>query len=1106
VLKNRKNTVPHGGVSRRAVLAGAALATLMAATALPAQSAYAPYDSSAFAALMWRQIGPFRGGRSATVAGSESRPYEYYLGTTGGGVFKTTDGGETWLPVTDKYFGGTIGAIAVSASNPDVVYVGTGEYDIRGNVSHGDGMFKSTNAGKTWTFAGLPDSRQISRVRVDPRDPNTVYAAVLGHVWAPDSARGIYKSTDGGAHWRRTLFRNDSTGATELVIDPSNPNVLYAALWQSGRTPWLLVSGGEGSGIFKSTDAGEHWTEITRAPGLPKGLIGNVGIAVSPAAPNRVWALVEADSGGVFRSEDGGATWTRTNEERKLRQRAWYFTRIFADPKDSNRVYVLNVHAYRSDDGGKTFEHTIVTPATDNHDLWIAPDDPQRMIEANDEGASVSINGGKSWLPQAQPTGQFYHVETTNDFPYNVCGAQQDAGTLCGPSRKSGGIDIGSWYTVGGGESGYIAVRPDSTDVVYAGSYGGRLTRVNTRTMQRRTVSPWPDNPMGYSAGEIKYRFQWTFPIAMSPHDPNTVYAAAQVLFRSRDNGSHWQVISPDLTRHDPRTLGPSGGPITKDQTSIEYYGTIFAVAESPVAAGEIWTGSDDGQIHLTRDGGAHWADVTPKMPEWMRISIIEPSHRDAGTAYVAANRYQMDDMHPYLYRTTDYGKHWTLIVSGIPDTEFTRVIREDPARRGLLYAGTERGVWVSFDDGGHWQSLRRNLPLVPVHDLAVKDGDLVAATHGRGFWILDDISPLRQITADIASHDAWLFAPRPVYRATFGGGASNGAGHGAGPPRAANPPSGALVYYWLDSAHKPVTLDFLDARGKVIRTFHSKPDSAKDSTSKESRKDSTTAKGDSSSNDEETSELPVRKEPRVPNKAGLNRFAWNLRYPDPVSFKGMVLWAGLPVGARVLPGTYSVRLTVDGHSETQRFVVRADPRSHATAADLDAQYTLLTRVNDTLSAANNAVRTIRNVRAQLAQRDSTLQAVSAAEFRGKAGALESTLSHIEDSIYQVRTRSSEDPLNYPIGLNDKLAELASYVDDGDDRPPAQDYAVFHELAARLAPQLRALQSALRALVPLNSILHTAGLPVIVPSTKEIGAEKATVPLSDDLDQDEDDR
>ncbi|HXE60398.1 MAG TPA: glycosyl hydrolase [Gemmatimonadaceae bacterium] len=1023
----------------------------------------AAYDTSAFAALRWREIGPFRGGRSATVAGSAARPNEYYMGTTGGGVFKTTDGGETWNPVTDKYFGGTIGAVAVSASNPDIVYVGTGEYDIRGDVSHGDGMFKSTDAGKTWQFAGLPDSRQISRVRIDPRDPNIVYAAVLGHVWAPDSSRGIYKTTDGGAHWRRVLYRNDSTGAIELVLDPSNPDVMYAALWQAGRTPWLLSSGGAGSGIFKSTDAGEHWTEITRAPGLPNGLIGNVGLAVSGADPNRVWALVEADSGGVFRSDDAGATWHRTNDEHKLRQRAWYFSRIFADPRDSNRVYVLNVHVFRSDDGGTRFDTAIATPSTDNHDLWIAPNDPQRMAEANDGGATVSINGGHSWLAETQPTAQFYHVETTNDFPYEVCGAQQDAGTLCGPTRWEGGIDIGGWHEVGGGESGYIAVRADSPQVVFAGSYDGRLTRLDRRTKRMTVVSPWPDNPMGYSAGDIKYRFQWTYPLALSPRDPNTLYAGAQVLFRSRNDGASWQVVSPDLTKHDLRTLGPSGGPITKDQTSVEYYGTIFAIAPSPLEPNEIWTGSDDGLIHLTRDGGATWTDVTPPgMPQWMRISTIEPSHFDPGTAYVAANHYQMDDLRPYLYKTTDYGKHWTSIATGIPADEFTRVIREDPERKGLLYVGTERSVWVSFDDGAHWQSLRRNLPLVPVHDLAIKDGDLVAATHGRGFWVLDDITPLRQLSAAVVRRDAFLFTPRPVHRADFSGGPTNGAQHDAGPPKAGNPRSGAVVYYWLRSPNDTLTLDFLDAAGHVIRSFSSLVKNAADT------------------GGVEDVEVPRRREPLVPNKAGLNAFAWDLRTPDPASFPGMVLWAGNPVGPRVVPGHYTVRLTVNGRVQTRPFVLRPDPRSRATQADLVAQFMLLTHIGDTIGAANKAIRTIRDVRAQLSERASQL-----GDARNAAAALQDSLTRIESSIYQVQTRASEDPLNYPIGLNDKLAELAAYTGDGNGRPTAQDYAVFAELATRLDVQLRRLHSSLGALRSINAALSKAGASPVSPGVAE---------------------
>lgn len=1065
------------------------------------------YDTSVFAGVRWREIGPYRGGRSVAVAGSAKRPYEYYLGTTGGGVFKTTDGGVTWGPTTDKYFGGTIGAIGVSESNPDIVYVGTGEYPIRGNVSHGDGVFKSTDAGKTWTFVGLPDSRQISRVRVHPTNPDIVYVGVQGHVFGPNKERGVYKTTDGGKTWRNVLYRNDSTGITDLVLDPANPEVLYAAFWQAWRTPWQLVSGGAGSGIFKSTDGGEHWTEITRNPGLPSGIIGNIGITVSPAKPNRLWALVEADSGGVFRSDDGGATWRKTNSERILRQRAWYYTRIFADPRDSSTVYALNTGFYKSTDAGRTFR-AIQVPHGDNHDLWIAPNDPQRMIESNDGGANVSFNGGRSWTEQDYATGQFYHVVTTNHFPYRVCGAQQDNSTLCGPSRANGGISIRDWYDAGGGESGYIAVRPDSPDVMFAGSYGGLLTHKDARTGFERDVNPWPDNPMGHDAIDAKYRFQWTYPIVISPHNPNRLYMGSSVIFQSDNEGQSWTAISPDLTRHDPRTLGPSGGPITKDQTSVEYYATVFTIAESPVRAGVIWAGSDDGLINVTRDAGKTWKNVTPPgLPEWTRISMIDASHFGAGTAYVAANRYQLDDMRPYLFKTTDYGATWTPITNGIPATEFTRVLREDPARAGLLYAGTERGVWVSFDDGAHWQTLRRNFPIVAVHDLAIKDGDLIAATHGRGFWILDDLSALRQISPDIAKSSAHLFKPRPVYRANFFGGGGNGA---AGDhPTGANPPSGAVIYYWLGAPRQTVKLDFLDSKGALIRSFTSLQDSsvAADSIRSDSvrtaRNDSirraggtpsdTVVRTEARSEENMGDDRPQRRPPpaRVPNKAGLNQFSWNLRYPDAVAFENMIFWAGGVTGPVGVPGAYSVRMTVNGQTFTEPLTVLRDPRVTATQADLQEQFNFLIKIRDRTSDANNAVRTIRNVKAQLADRARAMPADRAAAFRTAADALASRLSAIEAEIYQVKNQSGQDPLNYPIKLNNKIAALAGVVGGTDSKPTAQSYAVFSQLSGQLETQLAAMHTALGGdLTSINAMLTAAGLKPVVPSTAELPARR----------------
>jgi photosystem II stability/assembly factor-like uncharacterized protein len=1081
----------------------AAAAALVSRTPLAA-----PYDSLAFGALRWREIGPFRGGRSVAVAGSARRPNEYYMGTVGGGVFKTTDGGMSWVPVTDKYFGGTIGAVAVSASNPDVVYVGAGEFAMRGNVSHGDGVFKSTDAGKTWAYVGLADTRQISKVRIHPTNPDIAYVAAQGHVWAPNAERGIFRTRDGGKSWVKVLFRNDSTGASDLVMDPSNPNVLYASFWQAGRLPWQLVSGGPHSGIWKSTDGGDTWTDITRNPGLPQtGPMGNMGLTVSPAKPSRIWAQIEHDSGGLFRSDDAGATWRLVNNERKLRQRAWYYSKIYADPRDTNVIYASNVQFQKSTDGGRTFRN-IRTGHSDSHDLWIAPDNPQRMAEANDGGVGVSTNGGQLWTDLDYATAQFYHVTTTNHFPYRVCGAQQDNSTLCGPSRAPGGIEMAQWYDAGGGESGYIAVRPDDPEIMYAGSYGGLLTRKDARTGLERNINPWPDNPMGHDAADAKYRFQWTFPIVLSPFDPKTMYVGSSVVFRSTNEGQSYTAISPDLTRNDPRTLGASGGPITKDQTSVEYYATVFAIAESPVARGVIWAGSDDGLVHVTRDAGKTWTKVTPPgIGEWARVSIIEASNHRAGTAYVASHRSQLDDNAPYLFKTTDYGRTWTTIVNGIDPTEFTRVIREDPETPGLLYAGTERGVWVSFDDGANWQRLQRNLPPVPVHDLAVKEGDLIAATHGRSFWILDDLSALRQLTPAITAKRAHLFTPRDAYRVSFNGGTPTGAR-----PTGQNPASGAVVYYWLKDANQTVTLDFLDAAGRSIRSFTSRQDAAAaaDSVRRDSlrtaRRDSLVRTGisaDSARKLESTNEGsatgggggggdedgPRRTPPapRVANKAGLNTFAWNMRYPDASSFEGMIMWAGGTQGPMAPPGTYAVRMRVnDGAAITERFRLLKDPRAEATQAELAEQFALLVKIRDRVTEANDAVKSIRSVKTQLADRLKKAPAADTARIAALGRTLAERLSAAEEEIYQVRNQSGQDPLNYPIKLNNKISALAGVVGSADARPTTQSVQVFEILSAQLDVQLRAVREALRTLLPpVNAELTRVGLPVIVPTAAD---------------------
>jgi len=1090
-------------IDLRLRLALAAALLLPAALGAQVRPSSPPIDTAALNTLHWRELGPFRGGRSAAVAGSVARPMEYWMGTTGGGVFKSTDAGQSWAPMTDKYFGGTIGAIAVAPTNPDIVYVGGGEAPIRGNVSHGEGVWKSTDAGKTWTSLGLKLTRQISRVRINPTNPDIVYVAAEGNVWAPTPDRGVYRTKDGGKSWEKILFRNDSTGVSDLAMDPNDPNVLYAAFWQAGRTPWMLVSGGNGSGIFKTTDGGDHWTEITRNPGLPAGILGNIAVTVSPVNSNRVFALIEADSGGVYRSSDAGATWTRVNSDRSLRQRAWYYTKIHADPKDSNVVYVNNVSFMKSTDGGRRFTAVRGIPHGDSHDFWIAADNNRRMIEGDDGGASVSTDGGRTWSDEDYATAQFYHVVTTTHFPYHVCGAQQDNSTLCGPSRKAGGIDANDWVEAGGGESGYIATRKDDPDITYAGSYGALLTRKDMRTGLTRNINPAPDNPMGHSAIDLKYRFQWTFPIVVSPFDDNVLYATSNHVHRTTNDGQSWQVISPDLTRNDPKTLGPSGGPITKDQTSVEYYGVIFAFAESPKQKGVLWAGSDDGLVHVSRDNGKTWQDVTPPdMAKYTRVSIIEPGQFAAGTAYVAANRYQLDDMRPYLWKTSDFGRSWTRIDAGIEPTEFTRAIREDPEKRGMLYVGTERGVWFSPNDGASWQKLQLNLPPVPVHDLAIKEGDLIAATHGRSFWIIDDLSALRQLSPSVTASEAHLFKPRDAYRVSFAG---RGRGAPAGPtganapppvhPVATSPSGGPVINYWLKRAGREVTLQFLDARGSLIKSFTSKQDSAQaaDSVARAGRP-RVREEGAAGGEDEEG---PIRTPPapRAPNRAGINSFAWNMRYPDASTFDGLIMWAAGTQGPMAPPGTYQVRMLVDGQLiGTERFDLKKDPRTKATPADLAAQFAFLTQVRDRTTQANDAVKTIRYVKAQLTDREKKLSGAPLGELQRLDVPFRAELSSVEDSLYQTKNQSGQDPLNYPIRLNNKIAALAGVAGSAEARPTDQTVEVMTVLSAQLDAELARLKRVMDGTLPrVNAVLRANGQPEIVPAAKEVPKEKVVM-------------
>jgi photosystem II stability/assembly factor-like uncharacterized protein len=1003
-------------------------------------------DEAYLSGLKWRNIGPNRGGRSIAAAGSAARPLEYYFGAVGGGLWKTTDGGVSWKPTTDKDVDNSaVGGVAVCEANPDIVFFTTGETELRGNIMPGNGVYKSTDAGKTWKNVGLKQVQNFSRVRIDPTNCNNVLVGGFGKYSGQSPDRGVYKSSDGGATWRKVLYRDPKTGAVDISIDPKNPSVVYAALWEAWRKPWGMSSGGPGSGLFKSADGGEHWTELTRNPGMPSGMIGKIGVSVSSVDDSRVYAIIENRDGGVFVSDDAGATWHRTNDSRDLRQRAFYYTRITADPKIKDRVYVTNVQFFRSDDGGKTFPTKIKVPHGDNHDLWIASNDNKRMIEANDGGANVSVNGGDTWTKEEYPTAQIYRVAISNHFPYFACGGQQDNTTICVPSKDWKHVNVlGGQYgfSTEGGESGYVANDPLNPNIFYAGSYGGKLDRFDYSTGQTRAVNVVPDNPMGYSSKDIGERFQWTYPIVFDPQDKNILYVSSQHVWRTANGGQSWERISPDLTRNDPATLGPSGGPITLDQTGVETYGTVFALAPSRLEKDVIWAGSDDGLVHLTRDNGRTWQDVTPKsFPKYLKVTTIEDSPNRPGTAFLAGHMFLLDDMKPYLFKTTDYGKHWTAITKGIPSDEIMRSVREDVVRPGLLYAGTERGVWISFDDGLSWQKLQRNLPVTQVADIAVTDHDLVIATHGRSFWVLDKIDVLRQLDVATGNKSVHLFRPAPAVR---------------------DVDPGVMIDYYLPKAPARLTIDILDSSGKLIRSFEG---AAEDPKKKEGE----------DADDEDDGPKPV---PKPTIKPGLNRYTWDMHYPGFTEFKGMIFWSARNRGPLAVPGQYQVRLTVDGATQTQPAEVRLDPRlGNVPVADLQRRFELASQIRDKVSQANEAVLLIRGVRTQV---DDRLKKTSDAVIRKAGEEFEQHLAAIEGRIYQVRIRSRQDPLNYPIMLNNKLAALAGVVEDGESAPTEQSYAVFTDLSSRLDRELAALDALLgRDLPALNQKLEAAHLPPV---------------------------
>jgi photosystem II stability/assembly factor-like uncharacterized protein len=986
-------------------------------------------EDKLFKGMKYRMIGPFRGGRSLTAAGIPGDPTTYYFGATGGGVWKSTDGAMTWSPIFDKEGSGDIGSLAVANSDHNTIYVGTGEACIRGNIAQGDGVYKSLDGGKTWKNIGLHDTRAIGKVIINPNNPDIVFVAALGHPYGPNTERGIFRTTDGGKSWEKVLYKDENTGGIDIAFDPHNSNILFAALWQVRRTSWSLSSGGPGSGIYRSNDGGTTWKRLEEH-GLPKGPYGRIGIAVA-ANSDRVYALIEAHNpdGGLYRSDDGGETWDFVNPSHSLWQRPWYYMHIFADPRDENVVYIMDVETYKSTDGGHLFDR-IRVPHGDNHGLWIDPKDTQRMIAANDGGVTVTLDGGKNWtLEDNQPTAQFYHVITDTATPYRVYGSQQDSGTVAIASRSDdGAIDRTNWYDVGGGEAGYIAPYPPDPNIVYAADYQGNITRFDKRIGQVKSITEQPELSDAWGAANLEHRFQWTAPVMISPHDPNTLYHGGERLFKTTDGGVHWQAISPDLTRNDKSKQHVSGGEITLDDSGTEYYDTIFAIAESPITKGLLWIGTDDGLVQITRDEGKNWSNVTPKdLPEWGRVSLIEASPYDPGTAYVAVDRHQSDDLKPYIYKTSDYGQSWTKLVNGIPDGSFVRAVREDPKKRGLLYAATENGVYVSFNDGAEWKSLKLNLPTTPVHDLVVKDNDLVVATHGRAFWILDDISPLRQFNDDVTKKDVHLYTPDAAYRIQAG----ESEEHHPSKRTGQNPPAGAVIYYYLKDAPKAGTetkLEILDASGKVIRQY--------------------------SSAETEPLDEPLGPDDKKPEKeikpdAGLNRFVWDLRYEEAHRIPGYYLWEynGGAKGPVAAPGQYQVRLTVGTDSQVAPLELKLDPRVKVTKADVEQQFKMLSQIHEELNRVYDAVNQIQDVRSQVAGLKRRLpENASTKAISESADDLEKKLVAVRDQMVNLTISANEDSLAYPPQIDAKLAYLAMDVSSADSAPTEAEQIEFEKL------------------------------------------------------------
>jgi photosystem II stability/assembly factor-like uncharacterized protein len=1041
-----------------------ALAASLRAAASPTPTAAPLIDEKLFNGMRWRQIGPFRGGRALAVEGVMGEPDTYYFGAVAGGVWKTTDGGANWIPLFDKQPISSIGAITVAPSDHNVVYAGTGEAAIRGNTTYGIGVFKSIDGGKTWENIGLKDTRHIGALIVDPRNENVVLLAALGHAFGPNQERGIFRTSDGGKTWTKVLSKDENTGGIDIVFDPHNPNIVFASLWQARRQPWFFSSGGPGSGLYRSEDNGVTWKRL-EGNGLPDEILGKIGIVVSGADPNRVYAIIEAKDGGLYRSDDAGQHWTRVNDDGRFRQRAWYFSKVYADPKSADTVYLLNTGLFKSVDGGKTFN---LMPARhgDHHGLWIDPLNPNRIANANDGGVSITTDGGKNWTTQNnQPTAQFYHVAVDNAFPYHIYGAQQDNTNVCIASRTDwGAIGPQDWFEAGGGECGFVIPDPRDWHIIYSNNEG-EIHRYNKTTEDVRNVSVWPLDNSGHGAANLVHRFQWVSPLMLSPHNPDVLYTAAESVFKSSDHGQTWTQISSDLTRNDKSKQQPSGGPLTNDITSVEYYDTVFALAESPVNKGTLWAGTDDGLLHVTTDDGQHWSKVTPKMPEWSTVSIIDASPHDGNTAYVAVDRHKLDDFKPYIFKTKDLGKTWSTIVRGIPDGAYVHAVREDPKRKGLLYAGTELGVLVSFDDGANWQPLQLNLPVTPIHDLVIKDDDLVVATHGRSFWVLDDLTPLRQVNAQSAVADVILYQPQTAVRLQYP------EEFDKRQPVGDNPPPGAIINYYFKTAPKEeVSLDILDASGKLVRHLSSKE-----------KKEG-----------EQPPEWPDRVErvKTIPANEGMNRFAWDLRYDDPIQIPGAFYSSTGPKGPLALPGNYQVKLTVGGKSQTAPLHLVIDPRNKGQEAALQKQFALAMQVNERMSQLHQAVNEIRDIRSQIQSlhkrfdNDERLKPALAA-----ADDLDHRMSEFEQKLIQVNMKGSEANLAFPNMLNERFDTFSHMIEIGDTEPTKPQLDVFQMLSSQLDEQLQKWAQLKKDDLPkVSEMIKQANLPALIITEKKTGS------------------